>query len=57
MKKFTKPTGIRRCSRENPCRDDYICAESLVQGLEDEGVCVPPYFTIQFRVDGHPVSF
>lgn len=57
VKTFSVPTGMRRCSRENPCRDDYICAESLVKGLEDEGVCVPPYFTFQFRVDGHPVKF
>ena len=57
MKEFTKPQGERGCSRENPCRDDYVCAESLVLGFEDKGVCVPPYFTFQFRVDGHPVSF
>lgn len=54
---YSKGVGLRSCSRENTCRDDYICVESLEFGLEDEGVCVPPYFTFQFRVDGHPIKF
>jgi len=37
--------------QKTPCRDDYICAESFVP---ERGVCVPPYFLFQFRVDGHP---
>ncbi len=57
LHKYTKPQGMRACSRENPCRDDYVCTESLVPGQEDSGVCVPPYFTFQFRVDGHPIHF
>lgn len=57
LDKYSKGVGLRGCSRENPCRDDYICVESLVIGLEDVGVCVPPYFLFQFRVDGHPVKF
>jgi hypothetical protein len=43
----SSPAGLRRCSRAEPCRDDYICAGS--------GVCIPPYFVFQMRVDGHPV--
>lgn len=43
----SSPAGLRRCSRDEPCRDDYICAGS--------GVCIPPYFVFQMRVDGHPV--
>jgi hypothetical protein len=40
--------GLRRCDREHPCRDDYICA-----GPSDKGTCIPPYFLFQLRVDGH----
>lgn len=43
----SSPAGLRRCSRDQPCRDDYICAGG--------GVCIPPYFVFQMRVDGHPV--
>jgi hypothetical protein len=42
----SSPAGLRRCSRDEPCRDDYICAGG--------GVCIPPYFVFQMRVDGHP---
>ena len=42
----SSPAGLRRCSRDEPCRDDYICA--------GRGVCIPPYFVFQMRVDGHP---
>src|SRR5690606_2167971 len=44
-----RPAGLRRCSASSPCRDDYLCA-----GEEGGGVCVPPYFLFQMRVDGHP---
>lgn len=54
---YTKGVGLRGCSRTQTCRDDYICVESLEIGLPDAGVCVPPYFLFQFRVDGHPVRF
>lgn len=57
LDRYSKGVGLRTCSRENPCRDDYICVESLEFGLDDAGVCVPPYFLFQFRVDGHPVKF
>lgn len=42
------PAGLRRCSASEPCRDDYLCA-----GSANQGVCVPPYFLFQMRVDGH----
>jgi hypothetical protein len=42
----SSPAGLRRCSPDEPCRDDYICAGS--------GICIPPYFVFQMRVDGHP---
>lgn len=46
----TRPTGLRACSLESPCRDDYICS-----GLSGKtGTCIPPYFLFQMRVDGHP---
>ncbi|MGZ3769158.1 MAG: hypothetical protein ACXVCP_06645 [Bdellovibrio sp.] len=52
LKEFSTGVGLRFCDQTNPCRDDYICAESFKQ---DRGVCVPPYFLFQFRVDGHPL--
>jgi hypothetical protein len=54
---YSTGVGLRSCSRMNPCRDDYICAQSLTIGEQDSGVCVPPYFLFQFRVDGHPIKF
>ncbi|NVB39538.1 hypothetical protein G6O69_16975 [Pseudenhygromyxa sp. WMMC2535] len=44
------PAALRTCSADAPCRDDYICART---GSE-VGVCLPPYFLFQLRVDGHP---
>jgi hypothetical protein len=44
------PAGMRSCSVDAPCRDDYICARSG----SDAGVCLPQYFLFQLRVDGHP---
>lgn len=43
-----QPAGLRACDAANPCRDDYVCARAA-QG----GVCLPPYFVFQLRVDGH----
>lgn len=43
-----QPAGLRRCSAAEPCRDDYVCARA-----EGGGVCLPPYFVFQLRVDGH----
>lgn len=45
------PAGLRACSAEVGCRDDYLCA----RGRSGEGVCIPPYFLFQLRVDGHVV--
>jgi hypothetical protein len=42
--------GLRRCDVGHPCRDDYICA-----GAMGVGMCIPPYFLFQLRVDGHGV--
>jgi hypothetical protein len=57
------PTIIRSCDPENPCRDDYVCARVYVPREEgvssydpQKGVCMPPYFLFQGRVDGHKVS-
>jgi hypothetical protein len=53
LTEFSIGVGLRGCDALNPCRDDYICAE----GYEpNRGVCAPPYFLFQFRVDGHPKS-
>ena len=41
--------GLRSCDDKTPCRDDYICA----RGPNAQGVCMPPYFLFQMRVDGH----
>ena len=43
--------GMRACDADNACRDDYICARS--PNDPDRGVCIPPYFLFQLRVDGH----
>lgn len=47
----THPAGLRSCSAEQACRDDYVCARGA-RG----GVCLPPYFVFQLRVDGHSSS-
>jgi hypothetical protein len=46
-----QPAGLRSCSAESPCRDDYVCARGKAGG-----VCLPPYFVFQLRVDGHSVG-
>jgi hypothetical protein len=43
-----QPAGLRGCDTEHPCRDDYVCARG-----GSGGVCLPPYFVFQLRVDGH----
>jgi hypothetical protein len=46
----TRPAGLRACSTDMACRDDYICS-----GVPNTpGTCIPPYFLFQMRVDGHP---
>jgi hypothetical protein len=47
----TSPAGLRACDVDSPCRDDYVCARS-----GGGGVCLPPYFVFQLRVDGHSSS-
>jgi hypothetical protein len=53
LSQHTRPGQLRSCSAQQPCRDDYICAqtEDLPKG---QGACIPPYFLFQMRVDGHP---
>ncbi len=46
-----RPSGLRRCDSGMPCRDDYICTRAPA----GDGVCIPPYFLFQLRVDGHPL--
>ena len=50
VRDHVRPAGLRRCSEQAPCRDDYVCA----RGSGAAGVCLPPYFVFQMRVDGHP---
>src|SRR5690606_21297391 len=45
------PAGMAACDAAQPCRDDYICARSP---HDERGMCIPPYFLFQLRVDGHP---
>lgn len=54
-KEHSHPAGLAACSQHRPCRDDYICAHSDNAGL-GEGTCIPPYFLLSLRVDGHPVA-
>ena len=51
IEKAAFPVGMRRCGPALRCRDDYICARSPSD--PDVGVCLPPYFLFQMRVDGH----
>jgi hypothetical protein len=44
--------GLRACSADEPCRQDYVCVRSRKQGT---GACVPPYFVYQLRLDGYPI--
>lgn len=48
-REHVRPAGLRACSDRAPCRDDYVCARN-----HEGGVCLPPYFVFQLRVDGHP---
>lgn len=49
VRENASPAAMRACDVDHPCRDDYICAQA-----GDRGVCMPPYFLYQLRVDGHP---
>ncbi|MGQ0455781.1 MAG: hypothetical protein ACT4OU_01835 [Hyphomicrobium sp.] len=48
---YTEKVGLRECDKGTPCRDDYIC---IATPDKTSGACLPPYFMMQFRVDGHP---
>jgi hypothetical protein len=50
--RHVRPAALRACALELPCRDDYLCAATQA----GDGVCLPPYFVFQMRVDGHPAS-
>ena len=50
IEKAAHPVGLRGCDETDRCRDDYVCASSP---YGDRGVCLPPYFLFQLRVDGH----
>ncbi len=53
----SRPVGMRACDGDHTCRDDYICARSPHdEPARDGGVCLPPYFLFQLRVDGHVLS-
>ncbi len=47
---FTGDISLKACDNNTPCRDDFVCARSK----NNTGVCIPPYFLFQLRVDGHP---
>jgi hypothetical protein len=53
--KLATAAGLRACSVDDPCRPDYICASSPSSPSSSSGVCLPPYFVLQMRVDGHRV--
>jgi hypothetical protein len=44
----SRPAALRACGFHAPCRDDYACARNA-----NGGVCMPPYFLSELRVDGH----
>ena len=47
----TRPAALRACSASDPCRPDYLCARTP----RGASACLPPYFVLQMRVDGHPL--
>ncbi len=53
LNQHTRPGQLRSCSAQQPCRDDYICAQTE-DFSKGQGACIPPYFLFQMRVDGHP---
>jgi hypothetical protein len=50
--KNARPAGLAACGPDAPCRPDYLCARTP----DGAGACLPPYFVLQMRVDGHPPS-
>ena len=53
LREHTRPGQLRSCSAKQPCRDDYLCAQTDGVLAEGHGACIPPYFLFQMRVDGH----
>jgi hypothetical protein len=54
----SRPGALRACGFHASCRDDYVCARAAggqSDGVDGGGVCMPPYFLFQLRVDGHPI--
>lgn len=51
----TRSGALRACGFHTPCRDDYVCARGAGRMDDGGGVCMPPYFLFQLRVDGHPI--
>lgn len=49
------PIWGRHCTASRECREDFVCAR-VPGGASDEGVCLPPYFLFEGRVDGHPLT-
>jgi hypothetical protein len=47
--KLARPAGLAACDARTPCRPDYLCARTPDGG----SACLPPYFVLQMRVDGH----
>ena len=47
--KLSRPAALRSCGADDPCRPDYLCARASAT----TNVCLPPYFVLQMRVDGH----
>jgi hypothetical protein len=46
---LARPAGLAACDAQTPCRPDYLCARTPDGGA----ACLPPYFVLQMRVDGH----
>ncbi len=54
VRETASPAAMRACDADAHCREDYVCARSPIASYK-RGVCMPPYFLFQLRVDGHPV--
>ena len=50
LRDHVRPAALRACDADTSCRNDYLCARNA----DGDGVCIPPYFLFQMRVDGHP---
>lgn len=57
--RHTRPGPLRHCCATQACRDDYVCAQAAeppgpLSKSSAGAACMPPYFLLQMRVDGHP---